>query len=791
MRLALFLLVVLGVVEAGRQPARAGVINVLFVNQAVAASGDGESWGAAYKTLNEALDRPGGHEIWVAQGTYKPSVPGAGAESDKRAAATFTVGADEQVYGGFAGGETDRSQREPQTHPVILSGEILAAGVSDNSYAVVTFPATANTNTLLDGVTVRDGNEDRLSEKGAGIENQGGSPTVNDLVIRDNYAEIGAGVASLGGAMAVTHVRFVNNLTGPGKGPGDAYVNAGTLTISDSAFEFTTASAFGSPQVYQTGSGSISVTHTTFSDTVAHTSDGVLLQGSGTRTLNDLAFDGQSVGVHKLIGDATIDRASFTNIHAYPVEIDEGGTVSISNATFGPTQGHAIYGIISGANLDLDVSHTTFADIGPGFVVDIFGIVTQADVTLTDSIIWGANAGFTLNDFGPAPNSTLAIQNSVVEGGCPTSAGGSAVDITCTGIITEDPLLGPPANHGGVSPTASLAVGSSAVDRGSTGPCPAVDQRGLSRPFDGDGIGGAQCDLGAYELRPQHVAFAADSSSRRENAGTATIPVRLDTAAGVSVTVDYAVTGGTATAADYALAPGTLTFAPGETSQNITVTLLNDLLVESPETVVLTLSNPSAALAGSKLIHTFTIADDEPRLTCNGKLATRLGTPGSDTIVGTSGDDVIVSRGGNDTVRGLAGNDTICGGHGNDSLDGGGGRDVLVGQAGPDTISGGAGRDDLSGGGGSDVIFGRGGNDTVDGGIGADLIRGGGGNDRLDGAGGSDNVRGEGGDDRVNGGLGSDRLSGGNGTADRCDGGPGKADVLVKDHGCEVVAGVP
>ena len=44
------------------------------------------------------------------------------------------------------------------------------------------------------------------------------------------------------------------------------------------------------------------------------------------------------------------------------------------------------------------------------------------------------------------------------------------------------------------------------------------------------------------------------------------------------MTVDYAITGGTATGGgvDYTLASGTLTFVPGVTSQNISVTVMND-----------------------------------------------------------------------------------------------------------------------------------------------------------------------------------------------------------------------
>ena len=55
-------------------------------------------------------------------------------------------------------------------------------------------------------------------------------------------------------------------------------------------------------------------------------------------------------------------------------------------------------------------------------------------------------------------------------------------------------------------------------------------------------------------------------------------------------------------------------------------------------------------------------------ITCNGVVATQVGTAGNDTLMGTTGPDVIVGFDGNDTIYGLGGNDLLCGNAGNDTL---------------------------------------------------------------------------------------------------------------------------
>ena len=109
------------------------------------------------------------------------------------------------------------------------------------------------------------------------------------------------------------------------------------------------------------------------------------------------------------------------------------------------------------------------------------------------------------------------------------------------------------------------------------------------------------------------LTFSTSYYTVKENAGAVTITVRLNAASSLPVSVDYAtVTDGTATAgADYTATSGTLAFAPGETSKTFSVTINDDLLKESSETVKLTLSNPANAGLGTPSNATITITDND------------------------------------------------------------------------------------------------------------------------------------------------------------------------------------
>ena len=106
-----------------------------------------------------------------------------------------------------------------------------------------------------------------------------------------------------------------------------------------------------------------------------------------------------------------------------------------------------------------------------------------------------------------------------------------------------------------------------------------------------------------------------EDASAGEDAGTMNFTVRLSPQSVRTVTAQYSITGGAAQGgSDYEAASsnGTVTFAPGESRNTISITLIDDGEREANETVAVTLSNPqNAVLAQNGGTATGTIRDND------------------------------------------------------------------------------------------------------------------------------------------------------------------------------------
>jgi hypothetical protein len=186
--------------------------------------------GTAFTDLQPALAASGsGDEIWVVAATYKPT-----GTADRTISFALKNGVG--IYGGFAGGETMRSQRDPVVNVTILSGDIGTPGsAADNSYHVVTTDASVTSSAVLDGFTITagqaDGNPVSSQDRGAGIWVNGGSPSLSQLIVSSNFASgQGAGIRVTSASPTILDSSFLFNSVSFG-GAGAGLYSGGGSTV--------------------------------------------------------------------------------------------------------------------------------------------------------------------------------------------------------------------------------------------------------------------------------------------------------------------------------------------------------------------------------------------------------------------------------------------------------------------------------------------------------------------------------------------------------------------------------
>lgn len=248
-------------------------------------AGNGTSWADAYRgptALSAAIAASAsGDEIWVKAGTYKPSATGS-------RTASFAMRTGVGIYGGFAGTESQRDERDIAANETTLSGDLLGndttstATFTDNSYHVVLGSSVAAT-AVLDGFTIRAGNANLASnnnDKGGGIlVLSGGQPTVRNCRFIANRCTFGGGAGYIFGAGGTfTRCDFIDNVGGTYGGAFDC--NNTNVTWESCLFRNNVASRAGAIESF--GSSQSRVTNCIFVGNRATGSNGGAAMWIGT-----------------------------------------------------------------------------------------------------------------------------------------------------------------------------------------------------------------------------------------------------------------------------------------------------------------------------------------------------------------------------------------------------------------------------------------------------------------------------------------------------------------------------
>jgi len=192
---------------------------IIYVDKDATGSNNGSSWTNAFTDLQDGFGAAtAGSEIWVAEGTYKPT-------ADANRAISFELVDGVAIYGGFDGTETSRSQRDWTSNETILSGDIGTASVSDNCYHVV----RGEDNAILDGFTITRGyaNGDGLDGFGGAIWHNDGALSVCNSTLSENSAQhYGGAIYNSYASCEVSNCVFTDC---------DAYTGGGMYAIGSSA----------------------------------------------------------------------------------------------------------------------------------------------------------------------------------------------------------------------------------------------------------------------------------------------------------------------------------------------------------------------------------------------------------------------------------------------------------------------------------------------------------------------------------------------------------------------------
>jgi parallel beta-helix repeat protein/predicted outer membrane repeat protein len=219
-------------------------LKVLYVDRrSLAGADDGSSWSNAFVDLQDALEAAANSpqrqtEIWVARGTYKPD------RSTGNRELSFRLLNGVALYGGFAGGESAREQRDPAANETILTGDLRGNDGDDfknngeNSHHVVDARGADGTATI-DGFTITAGNADgdesnvqgagillfysksvisnckisrnRATVNGGGIYSQDSNPRLTNCTFSDNAAAFGAAMMNYDSSAALSNCEFSGN----------------------------------------------------------------------------------------------------------------------------------------------------------------------------------------------------------------------------------------------------------------------------------------------------------------------------------------------------------------------------------------------------------------------------------------------------------------------------------------------------------------------------------------------------------------------------------------------------
>ncbi len=445
---------------------------IIYVNGNATGFNNGSSWSNAYKYLQDALAASmSGDQLWVTQGTYKPDCSTSQPTGSGNPAASFKFKKGIALYGGFAGAETDITQREENVNRTILSGDLSGNddasfdNMGDNSDYVV-IASIDSGNNIFDGFVITGGNKAGMQitqsngtisnctfqhnhgYKGGGVSISVSNTVFNNCIFKNNQARIlGGGIYNTGSEgiytndcgikpfsckITLNRCEFTDNQAlGWDEGGGGLYNHIGAYAkVSDCVFlnNSTTGTRGYGGAICSTIYSVLEVVNTKFRYNSAS-------QGGGVNLSSNFASPGSQPTdpVNLCTIPSRLINCEFTgNSSSYPTPGATGGAVvmaasrvEIGNCLFiGNSSNY------SGGAIGVQVSHVVvnnstmvFNSAQEGNAVSCDYLGRPSYVRINNCILWDADGELWNND-----NSDIEVDYSDIKGGW-TGTGSNNIDI--------------------------------------------------------------------------------------------------------------------------------------------------------------------------------------------------------------------------------------------------------------------------------------------------------------------------------------------------------------------------
>ncbi len=478
---------VLAVLVLILQTTSARAQQIVYVDRSASGAETGDSWDDAYRSLQDALFEAGaGDEIWVSRGTYLPDAGGGHASGDRDA--SFTIDKAISIYGGFAGAEVRREERDWATNETILSGDLQGNDVGavsleepsrvDNSFHVVTATWSGEPAAVFDGFTITSGHADGTpvenTAHGGGLRLTDANIHLRNLRISRNAGDAGAGIFASGSRIVLEKSRIIGNV-GSGFG-GGVYSYHGELSLAHVDFENNRsgrAGAFGCDRCTAT------ILASTFVRNRA-SFGGAAYMRMGEQLLISTSFYGNVAGY--MDGGALFLDESSTELSNVLISGNEaqnsGGGMFVWDSELQATNLTVAQNVALGQPL----GGTIWIGTGGGIAS------LQSSTSLANSILWSNTA--VEGDAIVNVDGSVRVSHSIIEGGVPSGITDEG------GMSSEDPLFRNPAGPDGIAGTIDDVLevegDSPAIDTGDNSALP-IDA--LDADGDGDSTEPLPIDL--------------------------------------------------------------------------------------------------------------------------------------------------------------------------------------------------------------------------------------------------------------------------------------------------------